>query len=86
MEGSVMRRLAEAMDDVGFVIKSIEEEKFGSYDRPVTGEIYTGEIIIKIRSRKDEEADAEKAWLRKDRRKALVIPPPEAVKNEEQPF
>jgi hypothetical protein len=64
MEGSVMRKLAEALGDAGFVIKKIEEEAYGQYDRPPSGEKYTGEIIIKIRPVKDEEADAERlrAW------------------------
>jgi hypothetical protein len=88
MEGSVMRKLAEALDDVGFVIKSIEEEKHGTYDRPNTGEIYTGQIIIKIRSRKDEEAEAEAARLRKEKERiiaagAAALGKPE---NDETPF
>jgi hypothetical protein len=64
MEGSVMRRLAEALGDVGFVIKRIEEEAYSHYNRPSSGEKYTGEIVIKVRPVKDEEADAEKvrAW------------------------
>jgi hypothetical protein len=84
MEGSVMRKLAEALDDVGFVIKRIEEEAYGQYDRPSSGEKYTGEIIIRIRPVKDEEADIEKIRTRKDEEKkakskplALVTAPEE---------
>jgi hypothetical protein len=69
MEGSVMRKLAEALDDVGFVIKKIEEEPYDNFNRPSSGEKYTGEIIIKIRSVKDEEADNEKLQVRKEEEK-----------------
>jgi hypothetical protein len=70
MEGSVMQKLAEALDDVGFVIKRIEEIAYDQYDRPPSGEKYTGEIIIKIRPIKDEEADIEKIRVRKEEEKA----------------
>jgi hypothetical protein len=70
MDGSVMRKLADALGDVGFVIKRIEEEAYGSYERPPGGEKYTGEIIIKIRPAKDEEADVEKLRARKEKEKA----------------
>jgi hypothetical protein len=70
MEGSVMRKLAEALDDVGFVIKKIEEEAYSQYDRSSSGKKYTGEIIIKIRPVKDEEADIEKIRVQKEEEKA----------------
>jgi hypothetical protein len=38
-----MQKLAEALGDVVFVIKKIEAEASGQYDRPSSGE-----IIIKI--------------------------------------
>jgi hypothetical protein len=74
MEGSVMRKLAEALDDIGFVIKKIEEEAYGQYDRPFSGEKYTGEIIVKIRPMKDEEVDIEKMRVRKEEEKAKGKP------------
>jgi hypothetical protein len=74
MEGSVMRKLAEALGDAGFVIKKIEEETYGYYDRPGTGERYTGEIILKIRPVTDEEADIEKIRVRKEEEKAKGKP------------
>jgi hypothetical protein len=86
MEGSTMRKLAEALDGVGFVVKKIEEETFSSYDRPATGEKYTGEIIIKIRPAKDEEADLEKARARKLAEKALAEPAPAAANTAEVAF
>lgn len=70
MEGSVMRKLAEALGDVGFVIKKIEEETYDQYDRPSSGEKYTGEIVVKIRPMKDEEADIEKFRVREEEEKA----------------
>jgi hypothetical protein len=66
MEGSVLEKLAGALGTVGFVIKKIEEEAYGQYERTLNGERYTGEIIIKIRPVEDEEADAERLRVRKE--------------------
>jgi hypothetical protein len=74
MKGSVMRKLADALEDVGFVIERLEEEPYGQYDRPSSGEKYTGEIIIKIRPIKDEEADADKIRVQKEEEKAKNKP------------
>jgi hypothetical protein len=75
MEGSVMRKLADALSDVGFVIKRIEEESYGPYDRPSGEGKYTGEITIKIRPVKDEEDDAEKLRARKEEEKKAKSKP-----------
>jgi hypothetical protein len=64
MEMALMQKIADAIGDNGFVIKKIEEETYGYYDRPKTGERYTGEIILKIRPITDEEAEAKKRWVR----------------------
>jgi hypothetical protein len=58
MEGLAIQKLANALDGVGFTIKRIEEESYSRYERPPSGEKYTGEIIIRIRPLKDEKADA----------------------------
>jgi hypothetical protein len=60
MEMALMQRIADAIGDNGFVIKKIEEETYGYYDRPKTGERYTGEIILKIRPIEEEEAEAKR--------------------------
>jgi hypothetical protein len=83
MEGATMRKLADALSDVGFVIKRIEEESYGQYDKPSSGEKYTGEITIKIRTVKDEEADVEKIRARKEAEKAKNNPAPSTL---EEPF
>jgi hypothetical protein len=85
MEGYVMRKLADALGDVGFVIKRIEEEAYGQYDRPLSGEKYTGEIIIRIRPAKDEDADVEKLRSRKEKERAKP-PVPETAFVEEIKF
>jgi hypothetical protein len=79
MEGSIMRKLADALGDVGFVIKKIEEKSYGQYDRPSSGEKYTGEIIVKIRPIKDEEAEAEKIRAQKEKERASKNRPPAPV-------
>jgi hypothetical protein len=79
MEGSLMRKLADALGDVGFVIKKIEEESYGRFDRPDSGEKYTGEIIIKIRPMKDEEADVEKLRVREKAELPLELEPCEGT-------
>jgi hypothetical protein len=84
MEGSVMRKLAGALDDVGFVIKKIEEEPYDNYNRPPSREKYTGEIIIKIRPVKDEEADIEKirAWKEEEKARNKPLAPAMALEEE----
>ena len=86
MEGSVMRKLADALGDVGFVIKRIEEEAYSQYDRPLSGEKYTGEIIIKIRPTKDEDADVEKNRSRKEAERTRSKPPAPMADGEGTPF
>jgi hypothetical protein len=78
MEGSLMLRLANALDDVGFVIKKMEEETYSRFERPDSDETYTGEIIIKIRPRKDEDAEAGKRRdrLREKQKRDQGIPMP----------
>jgi hypothetical protein len=73
MEGSVIRKLTDALGDAGFVIKKIEEESYSRFERPFSGEKYTGEIIIRIRPAKDEEADIEKIRAREEAERPLVI-------------
>jgi hypothetical protein len=85
MEGSVMRKLSDALGDVGFTIKRIEEEAYGQFDRPLNGEKYTGEIIIRIRPTKDEEADAEKRRAQ-EKAKRETSPMPKTASTEEVPF
>jgi hypothetical protein len=85
MTGTVMRKLADALEDVGYVIKSIEEETYSWTDRPATGEKYTGQICLKIRSAKEEDADAEKKRLREEAGKAAPVVV-SALENEEVKF
>jgi hypothetical protein len=88
MEGSTMRKLGDALSDVGFVIKKIEEETYSQYDRPSSGEKYAGEIILKIRPVKDEEADFEKARALKEKEKAKekAESAPTSASTTEEPF
>ena len=65
MTALVMQKLADALGKEGFIVKKIEEEEYTPYNRPSSGEKYTGQILIKVRSADEEEAEAEAAWLRK---------------------
>jgi hypothetical protein len=83
MTALVMKKLALALLNEGFVVKKIEEEQ-KSFDRPVNGEKYTGQIIIVIRPVDDEEAEAKAARLRKEKERgsASGIITPGEPKNE----
>jgi hypothetical protein len=72
MTAVVMQKLANVLANEGFVIKKIEDEEYGSFDRQENGEKYTGAIILKVRPIEDEEAEAEKARLRKEKEWANV--------------
>ena len=67
MQALVMQKLADALGKEGFVIKKIEDAEIPSFSKPDTGEKYTGEIILRIRPVDEEEAEAEKARLRKEK-------------------
>jgi hypothetical protein len=82
MEGLVMRKLAEAVRSVGFVVKKIEEETYDSFNRPPNGEKYTGEIIIKIRPVEAEEDEQKQFQARKEKERNMNKPPA----SEEDPF
>jgi hypothetical protein len=87
MEGAVMQKLADALGGAGFAVKKIEEETYSRFERPDAGEKYTGEIILKIRPIKDEEADAEKPAARQEEKTAKNRPPsPEAADQKEAEF
>jgi hypothetical protein len=84
-----MNKLANSLEDAGYIIKEIKEESYGQFDRPSSGEKYTGEIILKIRSAKDEEAEAEKIEAKAKAAKAAEKQPamvPALAGDEEQPF
>jgi hypothetical protein len=55
-----MKKLANSIEDVGYIIKEIKEESYTQYDMPSSGKKYTGELILKIRSMEDEKAEANK--------------------------
>jgi len=63
MTALVMQRLAEVLLKEGFVVKKIEDEQSGFYEK------YTGRIIITVRPVDEEEADAEAARLRREKEK-----------------
>jgi hypothetical protein len=86
MTGNVMRKLADALGEVGFVIKDIRDEEYGQYQMPASGEKYTGLLFLKIRPAEDENADIEKARLRKEAEKAAAKPAEAVAKTEEVPF
>jgi hypothetical protein len=67
MTAVVMQKLANVLANEGFVIKKIEDEAYGSFDKQENGEKYTGQIIITVRPVDDEEAEAEKKRLRKEK-------------------
>jgi hypothetical protein len=54
MEGSVMRKLAGALGDVGFVIKKIEEEAYGQFDRPPSTEKRSRGTLTRRRRQEDD--------------------------------
>jgi hypothetical protein len=70
MTGAVMKKLAEALDEVGYVIKDIKDEEYSGYGQPASGERYTGLMVLRIRPAEEEEADAEKLRARKEAEKA----------------
>ena len=77
MTALVMQKLATALLNEGFVVKKIEDETVGSFDRKDNGEKYTGQLILTIRPVDEEEAEAEAAQLRKagEREKAKSYMP-----------
>jgi hypothetical protein len=82
-----IQKLTEAVREAGFVLKKWEEETYGHFDRPYSGERYTGELIIKIRPVELEEYEQELALarIRKEREKNSPSPPA-AGEQEEHPF
>jgi hypothetical protein len=90
MKGTVMWKLADAIEGVGYTIKDIKEEEYAQYSRPPSGEKYTGLLIIKIRPLKDEEADEEEIRIRNETEKASTestpIPVPVLGNDEGAPF
>ena len=67
MTAFIMQSLTGAVNAAGFVVKKIEDEVYGSFDKPSSGEKYTGEIIIKVRPIADEEAELEGIRVRKEK-------------------
>ena len=72
MTAEIMQNLADGLKSAGFVIKKIEEEIYGSFDKSPNGEKYTGELSIRIRSIEDEEAEAEAVRLRKEKEREVL--------------
>jgi hypothetical protein len=88
MTALVMQKLANALFDEGFVVKKIEDEQKSSFDRFENGEKYTGHILIVVRPKDEEEAEAEAARFRKikEREFARGIATPSKPGNEEVRF
>jgi hypothetical protein len=88
MTALVMRKLATALFNEGFIVKKIEDEQKSSFDRSENGEKYTGQIIIVVRPSDDEEAEAEAAQLRKEKEKGFAkgIATPGRPNHGEVPF
>ncbi|MDR0472344.1 MAG: hypothetical protein LBH43_01540 [Treponema sp.] len=72
MTALIMQKLATVLLNEGFVVKKIEDEQIGSFDRRDNGEKYTGQIIIVARPVDEEEAEAEAARLRKKKEKEIA--------------
>ena len=66
MTAMAMQKLATVLLNEGYVVKKIEDEMSGFYEK------YTGRIIITIRSVEEEEADAEDARFRKEREREAL--------------
>jgi hypothetical protein len=87
MDGVRIQKLADAVRDAGFVLKKWEEETYGHFDRPDSGERYTGELIIKLRPVEQEEYEQELVLARIKREREKNRPsPPAAGEQEEHPF
>jgi hypothetical protein len=83
MDGVRIQKLAEAVRDAGFVLKKFEEETYGHFDRPDSGERYTGELIIKIRPVEQEEYEQELVLARIRKERERINPSAPAEKNED---
>jgi hypothetical protein len=81
-----MKKLANSLEDAGYIIKEIREEPYGQFDRPPSGEKYTGEIILKIRSVRDEEAEADKIAAKAKAAEKQPALEPALAGDEERPF
>jgi len=75
MTAIVMRKLADALLNEGYVVKKMEDETAGFHE-----DKYTGRIIITVRPVEDEEADAEATRLRKEKEREAAKPENEEVK------
>jgi hypothetical protein len=87
MQGTEMKKVAEAMEGIGYIVKELKEEEYSQYDRPVSGEKYTGLFLLKIRTVADEQADAERKRLRIEQERMASKPAhPADVEPKEVPF
>jgi hypothetical protein len=61
MKGDEMKRLYDAMEAIGYSVKKVEMETYEYFDKPKTGEKYTGEFYVKLRPLSAEIAELQKA-------------------------
>jgi hypothetical protein len=79
MDGSTMKKLADALGGAGFVIKKIEDDVYSSFDKQEDGVKYNGEFTVKIRPISEEEIEQEKIQARKKAEWERMHPTEEAA-------